>query len=55
LGIVEEEADESAYWVELLIETKLVRRELVEDLLKEANEISAMVVSSITTSRQRNQ
>ena len=55
LGIVEEEADESAYWIELLIETELVRRELVEDLLKEANEIAAMVVSSITTSRQKNQ
>ena len=53
LGIVEEEADESAYWIELLIDTELVRRDLVEDLLKEANEIAAMVVSSITTSRQR--
>jgi four helix bundle protein len=51
LGIVEEEADESAYWMELLIEAELVRKMLVENLLQEANEILAMVVASIRTSR----
>lgn len=52
LGIVEEEADESVYWLELLIESKLMEPNLLGDLLLEANEITAMVVASIRTSRQ---
>jgi four helix bundle protein len=51
LGIVEEEADESAYWIELLIEGEIVKREVLEDLHAEANEIVAMVVASIRTAR----
>ena len=51
LGIVEEEADESVYWMELLIESSIVRRELLEELLREGDEIVAMVVASIKTSR----
>jgi cytochrome c oxidase subunit 3/cytochrome o ubiquinol oxidase subunit 3 len=51
MGIVEEEMDESIYWMDLLIESGLVRQELLTDLLQEANEILAMVVSSIRTSR----
>ena len=38
LGIVEEEADESALWLELIIEGELVNRTLVEPLWNEANE-----------------
>src|SRR4026209_1296847 len=38
LGIVEEEADESAFWLELIIEGSLLRAKLVEPLLNEANE-----------------
>jgi four helix bundle protein len=53
LGIVEEEADESVYWLELLIACGLVREELLQELLREANEIVAMVVASIRTARQR--
>lgn len=53
LGIVEEEADESIYWMELLIEGELVREPLLRSLLKEANEILAMVIASITTARKR--
>ncbi|GEM_PF-1916190 len=52
LGIVEEEADESIYWMELLIDTEVVREELLADLIKEANEILSMVVASIRTSRK---
>ena len=51
MGIVEEEADESMFWMELLIETGTVRKELLESLFKEANEIVAIVVSSIKSSR----
>ena len=52
LGIVEEEADETMYWMELLVEGEIMRAELLADLLQEADEILAMVVSSIKTSRQ---
>ena len=51
MGIVEEEADESAYWLELLIGSGIVKAELVNDLLAECNEIVAMVVASIRTAR----
>jgi hypothetical protein len=53
MGIVEEEADESAYWMELLIDGKLVKAGLLEHLLGEANEIVAVVMASITTARGR--
>jgi len=53
MGIVEEEADESIYWVEMLIESGLVRRSRVADLLDEADQLVAIVVSSIRTARGR--
>ena len=46
LGIVEEEADESAFWMELIIEGRLMETELVKPLLQEANEITAIMVAS---------
>src|SRR5690349_6971087 len=36
LGTVEEEADESAFWLELIIDTELMKENLVVDLLREA-------------------
>ena len=51
LGIVEEEADESVYWLELLVESGLIAENLLADLLREAHEIVAMVVASIKTAR----
>jgi four helix bundle protein len=53
MGIVEEEADESAYWMELSIDAQLVKESLLRNLLQEANEILAMVVASITTARRK--
>ncbi len=55
LSIVEEEADESIYWMELLVEGRVVLPERVSALIKEANEILAMTVASIKTLRYRNQ
>ena len=46
LGIVEEEADESVYWMELIIEGNLLQKSAVEPLLKEANEIVAIMAAS---------
>jgi four helix bundle protein len=53
MGIVEEEADESAYWMELLIEAEIVRPKLLDALLTEANELVAMAIASIKTARRR--
>lgn len=46
LGTVVEEADESAYWLELIIEAGLMKKQLVEPLLAEANELLAIMVAS---------
>ena len=51
MGTVEEEADETIYWMELLIEAEIVRRARIADLLKEAEEILSIVVTSIKTAR----
>ena len=52
MGIVEEEADETVYWIEMLVGAGLVAEERVADLKDEANQILAMVVSSIKTARR---
>jgi four helix bundle protein len=49
LGVVEEEADESAFWLELIIETHLLGAAKVRPLLLEAGEIVAMMASSKKT------
>lgn len=52
LGIVEEEADESAYWLELIIEGGLMSSKRVQPLLDEAVELTRiMTASRITVSR----
>lgn len=51
MGTVEEECDESLYWMELLIESGCLRAEAIEDLMNEGREILAMTVSSINTAR----
>jgi four helix bundle protein len=54
LRIVEEEADESGYWLELIGESGLVNSERLVELVKEFNEITAMVVASQRTIRTNN-
>jgi hypothetical protein len=44
--VVEEEADESVFWLELIIEDGLMKKPLVEPLWKEANELVAIMTSS---------
>ena len=53
LKIVEEEADETMYWLELFLKTEIGSNELLETLKKEANELLAITVSSIITVRKR--
>ena len=49
LGVVEEEADETAFWLELIIETSLLSATKVKPLLTEASEIVAIMTSSKKT------
>src|SRR6266403_3723876 len=49
IGVVEEEADESAFWLELIIETDLLSASKVKPLLTEAGEIVAIMASSKKT------
>ncbi len=51
MGIVEEEADECAFWLEIIVESNLMKKELVDGLSDEASQIVAMTVSSINTAR----
>jgi four helix bundle protein len=51
LAIVEEELDESLYWIQMLIDADLLSAARADDLLREANEILAMTVASIRTLR----
>ena len=53
MGIVEEETDETIYWMELLVEAGLVNQNVISDLSEEANQILAMTVSSIKTARRK--
>ena len=46
IGIVEEESDESLYWLEILSESELVSSRELESLTKEANELTAIFVST---------
>ena len=54
LGIVEEECDESLYWIEMLVETNHIKPALVSELMNEGEEILAIVVASAKTARMRN-
>ena len=53
MGTVEEEADETGYWLELLVEAEVVKPAKLELLLREANELVAITVASINTARQQ--
>ena len=52
MTIVEEEIDESVYWLELLVESKTIDIEKAQALIKEANELLAITVASIKTARK---
>jgi four helix bundle protein len=52
MGIVEEEADETIYWMELLIDSGLIGKNDLIHLLSEADQILAITVSSIKTARK---
>jgi len=49
ISIVLEEADEAAFWLEFIIDEKLLKKKLVEPLLKEAEELTKIFASSRKT------
>jgi four helix bundle protein len=52
MGTVEEEADESAYWMELLVEAGKIKALKTSSLMQEASELTAIATSSINTARK---
>jgi hypothetical protein len=48
---VEEEADESVFWIDFATDAGLTRQDLVADLLKEGQAILAMIVASRKTAK----
>src|SRR3954469_467404 len=54
LGDVEEETDESMYWIEMLGDSGSVAAQRLEPLHRELDGILAMIVASIKTLRRRN-
>jgi four helix bundle protein len=53
IGIVVEEADESQYWMELLIDGGIIRPEKLAELQKEAAELTAIFTTSRQTAREK--
>jgi len=51
ISISIEEADECLYWMELLIESGIIPEERLADLMREANELIAIFISSAKTAR----
>jgi len=52
LGNVEEEADESGYWLEMLVDAEKVKPTAAAPFIQEASELTAIAVSSINTARE---
>ena len=53
MGIVEEECDESVYWMEMLIGGGYADPNGLDELMGEGNEILSMIVASIRTARSK--
>lgn len=53
LGIVEEELDECMFWMEIIMETKMMNKRLVMALYNEANELLAIIIKSKITARKK--
>ena len=51
LAVVEEEADETLFWLELIKEMGISNEPVVDTLMQESDELIAIIVSSIKTAR----
>jgi len=55
LGVVVEEADETVFWLELLVKSGVVSEERLRGLMKEANELLAIFAASRQTARKKSE
>lgn len=55
MGTVEEECDETIYWMELAVASGCLNEAKASELLREANELLAITVASIKTAKARKQ
>jgi len=53
LNIIEEEADESLFWLEIINEANLIKPNLIIDLMKEADELVAIFTAAGKTSKKK--
>ncbi len=53
LSIVIEEADESLFWLEFILEEHLIKKELINSLIKEAGELTAIFIASRKTIQKK--
>ena len=53
MSIAQEEADEANYWLETAIDSGLITKDAIGSLLNEADELTAMLTSSIKTAKKR--
>ncbi len=53
IGVVTEEADESVFWIELLSDLGIMKKDRLDDLLREAKELTAIFAASRQTAKQR--
>ena len=54
ITIVEEECDETLFWLELIVEANLLKKEKLQDIMREANELTAIFTASGKTARHNN-
>ncbi len=54
MGVVVEEADETVFWLELLVDAQVIRREQITDLFIEASELLAIFAASQRTAKSTN-
>jgi len=53
LKIVEEEVDETGYWIEVISDSELIKAELLLEIQKETKELLAIITKSIITKRNK--
>lgn len=52
IGVVEEEADESTFWLDIIPDTKNGSKEALASLLNEARELTAIFTAACKTAKQ---
>jgi len=53
IGITVEEADETAFWLELIVDAGIIKKSKLESLMVEADELVRIFQSTRTTARSR--